>query len=91
MESTKLGFGKLFESLQGTMGESLPNILGAVAIFVIGWIVAMIVRAGLKKALGALKLNGRFGDTTDSGFDIESFIAKLGYWLIMLIALIAVF
>lgn len=91
MESTKLGFGKLFESLQGTMGESLPNILGAIAIFVIGWIVALIVRAGLKKALGALKLNGRFGDTTDSGFDIELFIAKLGYWLIMLIALIAVF
>ncbi|MEE9344018.1 MAG: mechanosensitive ion channel [Methylococcales bacterium] len=91
MASATSDFSKLFESLQGTLGESLPSILGAITIFVIGWIVALLVRAGLRKGLKILKLNRRLGQSTDAAFNLESFIAKLAYWLIILITLIAVF
>jgi hypothetical protein len=91
MADSSFNFSKLFESLQGTLGESLPSILGAIAIFVIGWIVALIIRTALRKGLGALHLNDRLGQSTSSSFDIESFIAKLAYWLVIMIALIAVF
>lgn len=91
MTDSTLNFSRLFESLQGTLGKSLPSILGAIAIFIIGWIIALVIRAGLRKGLGLLRLNERLGQSTSSSFNIEAFIAKLAYWLVILIALIAVF
>jgi hypothetical protein len=91
MADSTLNFSRLFESLQGTLGKSLPSILGAIAIFIIGWIIALVIRAGLRKGLGLLRLNERLGQSTSSSFNIEAFIAKLAYWLVILIALIAVF
>ncbi len=91
MADSTLNFNRLFESLQGTLGKSLPSILGAIAIFIIGWIIALVIRAALRKGLGLLRLNDRLGQSTSSSFNIEAFIAKLAYWLVILIALIAVF
>ncbi|HFD11448.1 MAG TPA: hypothetical protein ENJ32_03100, partial [Crenotrichaceae bacterium] len=66
MAAATSDFSRLYESLQGTLGESLPGILGAIAIFIIGWIVALVIRAGLRKGLGLLNINNRLGQSTDS-------------------------
>ncbi len=91
MVVAKPDYSRLLESLQGTLGESLPGILGAIAIFVIGWIAALLIRAGLRKGLGLLEINRHFDQSIDSKINIQDLIAKVGYWLVILITLIAVF
>jgi hypothetical protein len=79
------------ESLQNTLGSNLPSILGAIAILILGWFVAILVRAGIRRSLSFLKLNSRVQAATGSELDIEGGIAKGGYYIILLLALIAFF
>ena len=62
---------KLTETLQETLGSSLPGILGALAILIIGWFVATLIRAGVRKGLGLIQLNKRLGSTTGTQMDVE--------------------
>ncbi|WP_305908712.1 hypothetical protein Q9L42_009325 [Methylomarinum sp. Ch1-1] len=39
----------LMNSLQETLGQHLPKIAGAVAILIIGWLIAILVRSGVRK------------------------------------------
>ncbi len=82
---------KLFESLQGTIGETLPSLLGALAILVIGWFIAIIFRAGVRKGLGLLKLNQRLRSSTGTEMEVETGIAKGVYYFILLLVIIAFF
>jgi hypothetical protein len=36
----------LWESLQSSLGAHLPQLFGALAILILGWVVAVVVRAG---------------------------------------------
>ena len=33
----------LWDSLQSTLGSHIPQLLGALAIFVLGWLIAVVV------------------------------------------------
>jgi hypothetical protein len=44
----------LTDAMQNTLGGNLPRILGALGILVGGWIVAVIVRAAVRRGLGLL-------------------------------------
>ncbi|MEM7208016.1 MAG: mechanosensitive ion channel [Pseudomonadota bacterium] len=79
----------LLDSLLNTLGEHLPKIAGALIILVIGWIVALVVRAIVRKALSFLKLNQRA--SSDSSLDLEGGIASGAFWVVLMIAFIAVF
>ena len=81
----------LLQSMQSTLGENLPSILGALAILILGWIVAILVRAGLRRSLGFVRLNDRVRSATDKGIDLERGISKGGYYVILLLALIGFF
>jgi hypothetical protein len=81
----------LLESMQSTLGENLPSILGALAILVLGWLVAVLVRAALRRALGFLKLNHRIESATGNKMDLETGIAKGGYYIALLLVLIGFF
>ncbi len=82
---------KLTETLQETLGSSLPGILGALGILVIGWIVATVIRAGVRKGLGFLQLNTRIGSTTGTQMDIEGGTATTLYYLVLLFVLVGFF
>lgn len=82
---------KLTETLQETLGSSLPGILGALGILVVGWIVATVIRAGVRKGLGLLQLNTRFGSTTGTKMDIEGGTATTLYYLVLLFVLVGFF
>ncbi len=86
-----MDMSKLFESLQGTLGEALPSILGALAILVIGWFVAIIIRAGVRKGLGLAKLNHRLQTSTGTQMDLESGISLGLYYFVLLLVGIAFF
>ena len=81
----------LMNSFQATMGQHLPKIAGALVILIIGWLVAVLFRAGIRKALSLFKLNQRMAECSELSINIESGIAKAAYWTILLIVLIAVF
>ena len=38
----------MWDSLQGSMGVHIPQVLGALAIFIIGWFAAALVKAGAR-------------------------------------------
>ena len=42
----------------------LPGICGALGILIVGWIVAVVARAGVRKSLGLLKVNARIAEST---------------------------
>jgi len=87
-----MDFSGLLNSLQNTLGTHLPKIAGALGILVVGWIVAMIVRAAFRKALSLLKVNARVSaDSESKGIDLENGIASGAYWIVILITFIAVF
>lgn len=77
----------LLGSIQGSLGHSLPGIIGALLILMLGWLFAVAVRAAIKRGLHALALNERIG----SRFDTESFISKVVYWVLLAFVLIGVF
>ena len=81
----------LWESLQGAMGVHIAQLLGALLIFIVGWFVAALVKAGTRKGLAALRLNERFSDVTSKPVDIEGVVALVLFWLVILLTLAAVF
>jgi hypothetical protein len=71
------------------LGAHLPNILGALALLVAGWIIAVVVRAGSIRLLALLKVNQRIRESTDQTINIESGIAGI-FWVILLVTMLGV-
>ena len=86
-----MDMSKLIETLQETLGGTLPSVLGALGILVLGWFVAMAVRAGVRKGLGIINVNQRLRSTTGAEMDIEGGTAAGVYYLILLLVLVAFF
>lgn len=86
METTNL-----MNSLQDTLGQHLPRIAGALVILIVGWLIAVLIRAGIRKTLSMLRLNQRVAREGELAINLESGIAKGVYWIILLIVLIATF
>ncbi|MCZ6801696.1 MAG: mechanosensitive ion channel [Nitrospirae bacterium] len=82
---------KMIESLQTTLGETLPTLVGAIAILVVGWFIAILIRTGIQKSLGFLKLNSRLSSSTGTTVNLESGIARAVYYVILLLVLMAFF
>lgn len=81
----------LWDSLQNNLGTHIPQLLGALAIFILGWLIAVLVRAATRKTLGFSGVNHRFGKLTGTGVDIEGAVALALFWLVILLTLVAVF
>lgn len=81
----------LWESLQSALGGHIPQLMGALGIFVLGWLIAVVVRAGARRSLGALKVNQRFGHLTGAKVDIEGATGLGLFWVVLLFTLVAVF
>ncbi len=86
-----MDFRGILDTVTTGVGDALPGILAALAILIIGWIIAVVVRAGLRKGLGLLGLNRRLSEATDSQMQLEGGIAQGGFWVVMLMVLIGAF
>jgi len=75
----------------------LPMLIGATIIFVVGWIVARLLRMGAVKLLKLLRFDGASEKTGITGFLRKGEITKtpseiigsLIYWFIMILVIIA--
>jgi hypothetical protein len=86
-----MDFSTLFNSLQGQLGQHLPGIFGALAVLIGGWLIAVLVRAGLNRFLNMIGINKRISESTGQEVDIASGISFGAFILILLITLIGVF
>ena len=86
-------FEKLFENVSQQVGTYLPGILTAIAVLVIGWIlahlIARVVRLALKKTGLGEKLSKLI--SADGTVDAAKIIGKCVFYLIMLFVLITFF
>ena len=54
----------------------------------IGWILALIIAAGIKKLLEKLGTNQRLSSTTGHRANIESIVSRVVFWIVMIMAII---
>jgi len=85
-----MDFSTLFNSLQGQLGQHLPGIFGALAVLIGGWLIAVLVRAGLNRFLHIIGINKRVSESTGQEVDLASGISLGAFILVLLITLIGV-
>jgi hypothetical protein len=78
-------------SLLNTLGSHLPSIFGALGILIVGWIIAVGARAGVRRLLTMLSVNRRIKESTDQSLDVESGIAIGVFWVVLLVTFLGVF
>ncbi len=87
-------FEQITSSLGVDLGVSLLGLVKAIAIFIVGWIIASIIKGVIKKILNATAIDNKIasavtGQRGGESFPIESWIAGLAFWIIMLFVVIA--
>jgi hypothetical protein len=89
----------MFESLQNALGtflEYIPQLIGAIVILIVGYIVAKILQAVVGRLLGAIGFDGwmeragikRFFDRADTRETPASILGKLVFWFVFIIAIV---
>jgi hypothetical protein len=86
-----MDFSTLVNSIQNQLGQHLPGIFGALLVLIVGWIIAVLARAGLRHFLNTLGINQRITESTGQKVDIASGVAFGAFILILLITLIGIF
>lgn len=92
----QIDFNQIVQQISETIGAYVPNLLGALAILIIGWLVALIISAVVRRALKATTLDDRLarrvaGERAPAPANVERWISKGVYYLIMLFVLVAFF
>lgn len=80
----------MWDAVQAGLGGQVPQLLGALAVLVVGWIAALLVRAGARRGLGALGLNAGFRRITGQVMDLEGGVALTLFWTVLLFVFAAV-
>lgn len=78
-------------SLQNALGVYLPNLLGGLAVLLVGWIVALAMSAATRKGLGAIRVNERLNAQTGASTDYRKIAGRIVFWAVMLLAVIGMF
>ena len=81
-------FDTWYMPLQASLGTYLPTILGALAVLLIGWIIALIASGLTRKGLAKLRANERLSTQTKSGTDFQRLGGRIVFWIIFLVALV---
>ena len=77
----------MFASFNGYLGGPIGSIIGAILIFIIGWLVALGIAALVRNVLSKVNLNQRMNSSTGKTYDLEGIISKIVFWFIFIIAI----
>jgi hypothetical protein len=86
----------ILDQITRLVGAYIPNLIAALAILIVGWLVALIVSAIVRGVLRRTSLDNRLarwimGEKAAEGVEMERQIARGVYYLIMIFVLIAFF
>ena len=79
----------MYTSFNGYLGGPIGSIIGAILIFIIGWLVALGIAALVRNVLAKVNLNQRMDSSTGKSYDLEGIISKIVFWFIFIIAISA--
>ena len=77
------------EAMRGALGAQLPSIVVAVALLLLGWIVALVAAAAVHRVLSLAQLNRRLAPLLGHLLDVEFGVSRLVFWFVLLVALAA--
>lgn len=80
----------ILNNLSTQVGSFLPGILGALAVLIIGWFLAGVVRRLVHSLLKKTDLDNKIFKGAASSISPERFIAKLVYYLVLMVVLLIV-
>lgn len=78
------------DSISTNFGNTLPNVLGALLVLLIGVFIASGIRRLVKALFKSTNFDEKLASSMGSSVDLGSFIAKLAYYLVMLFVLLIV-
>lgn len=86
----------IIQDITQMIGNYVPNLLGAIAILVIGWIVASIIAKVVKTILKKTEIDNKIAQkfNADEGskpFQLEHSVSRGVFWFLMLFVLVAFF
>ncbi|MBU0558993.1 MAG: mechanosensitive ion channel [Bacteroidetes bacterium] len=87
---------KILNQIYELVGSYIPNLFGSLAILIFGWLAAWIVSSFIHRLLRKSKLSQKMGGWFEDHEDekvvnIEKWISKTIFWLLMIFVLIAFF
>ncbi|MEM9272758.1 MAG: mechanosensitive ion channel [Cyanobacteria bacterium P01_F01_bin.143] len=88
------GVDQLISNVGTDFGSSLLNVLKAIIILIVGWIISGIVKSIIKRVLSATDIDNRIaawvtGQRGGESLPIEEWISNLFCWLIRLFVIVA--
>lgn len=86
-----MDFSALFDSLASQLGSTIPSIGGALLVLLVGWFVAVVIRAVVRRALRAIGTNEQIEATTGNKIDVEGGTASIIYYVILAVVLVGFF
>lgn len=83
-----------FQQFAAQVAAYLPNLLAALAILIIGWLVAVVVASAIRGLLQRTNLDNRMagwvsGQRGESTINVEKWISVAVFWIIMAFVLVA--
>jgi len=87
--------GDPLQNITGELSRSVPNLLYAILILVIGWLIAIIAASAVKGILNRTNLDNRLAASITGRPDgravtnIESWVASTVFWIIMIFVIVA--
>jgi hypothetical protein len=78
-------------AIQSALGSQFPVILGAIGVLVVGYVLALLARAGVRKLLSLGRINKLVSNSIGKPMDVEGGISLGAFWFVLLATLLAVF
>lgn len=89
-------FENVMNQLRDAFGGFLPELLTALLVLVVGWILALVVAAVVRALLRKTTLDNRIagwvrGEQEEGKVPVEKTIGRVVFWLLMILVLVAFF
>ncbi|TVR55105.1 MAG: hypothetical protein EA425_00920 [Puniceicoccaceae bacterium] len=66
------------------IGSFFPNVIGALLVLILGWLVIAIVRKGVLRVLSFARIDERIAKVTERSMEIERLTANILYYLLLI-------
>lgn len=95
---TQETWGRISEQTASLVGTYFLNVVGALAVLVVGWVAALLLAALVRVGLGKLRLNAHVKHWSDTGRttegqtpEVEHTVSRVVFWIAMLFVLVGFF
>lgn len=89
----KIAFGafmdNFFINFNQSLGSSVVTTIGALVIFLIGWILAGIIGSAVHQLLAKINLNQKMNASTGKTYDIARLLSRIAFWFVFVIGISA--